>query len=109
LVGHRFRLVGLSTDAGDADTKPPGATFDITFGPASAVAQSSCGTIRYPAVRYYPTDVSPTVDLGDPAGPACSLGSDPTGVPSGELMYSVQDGNLLLSTGFVGWRFQQAG
>jgi heat shock protein HslJ len=109
LVGHRFRLVGLSTDAGGADTKSPGATFDITFGPASAVAQSSCGTIRYPAVRYYPTDVSPTVDLGDPAGPACSLGSDPTGVPSGQLMYSVQDGKLFLSTGFVGWRFQQAG
>jgi heat shock protein HslJ len=109
LTGHSFRLIGLFTDAGGVDTRFPGATFDITFGPSSAVAHSSCGTISYPSVRYHPTDASPTVDLGEPSGPACSLGSDPSGVPSGRLMYTLQDGTLFLSTGFVGWRFEPAG
>jgi heat shock protein HslJ len=105
LPGHSFRLTGLFTDAGGADTMFADARFTIAFGPTSATAESSCGTISYPTVRYYRNDFGPMVDLGDPTGPSCSLGRDPAGVPTGQLIVGVQDGKLFLSTGFVGWWF----
>lgn len=109
LIGHTYRLTRLFTDAGGVDTKYPDARFTIRFANADATAESNCGTITYPHVRYYRSGGSLTmVDIGEPEGPACSLGSDPSGVPSGKLMAGLEDGKYFLSTGFVGWYFEPA-
>lgn len=106
LIGHTYRLTRLFTDAGGVDTRYDDARFTITFAAAGATAESSCGTIAYSHVRYYGDAASPMIDLGEPAGPACDLGSDPAGVPRGQLMTGFHDGEYFLSTGFVGWRFE---
>lgn len=109
LIGHTYRLTRLFTDAGGVDTRYDDARFTITFAAAGATAESQCGTISYPVVRYYAAGGSPImVDLGEPTGPACSLGSDPSGVPRGRLMTGFSAGELYVSTGFVGWYFERA-
>lgn len=106
LIGHSFRLARLFTDAGGADTKYDDARFTIRFDTVSATAESTCGTLTYPQVRYRAETTGSTVDLGEPTGPACDLGSDPSGVPSGSLMVGVgPNGEYYLSTGFVAWYF----
>ncbi len=111
LIGHTFRLTRLFTDAGGADTKYPDATFTITFREHSADATSNCGDLRYPSIRYRSDRGVPMVDLGTPVRSTCpripDLGTDPVGVPSGELMFGYTDGEMWLSTGFVAWYFER--
>ncbi len=110
LIGHTFRLTRLFTDAGGVDTKYPDATFTITFHEHSADATSNCGDLRYPEVRYGSDRSNPTVDLGTPVRSTCpripDLGTDPPGVPTGQLMFHFADGEMWLSTGFVAWYFK---
>ena len=48
------------------------------------------------------------VRLGTPTGPDCSLGTDPRGIPSGELYFggSAKD-SYYLGTGYVAWYFDE--
>ncbi|MBN9609218.1 MAG: hypothetical protein BGO26_03870 [Actinobacteria bacterium 69-20] len=113
LIGYTFRLTRLFTDAGGVDTKYPDATFTITFHEHSADATSNCGDLRYPDVRYGSDRSNPTVDLGTPVRSTCpripDLGTDPSGVPSGQLMFRFADGEMWLSTGYVAWYFEPVG
>jgi hypothetical protein len=106
LVGHTYRLTKLFTDDGGGDTRYGDARFTITFTATDATADSQCGTIDYPTVRYFVRSGVDMVDLGEPTGPACSLGSDPSGVPHGQLMAGCSDDVCYLSTGYVAWYFE---
>ena len=111
LAGRTFVLTRLFTDAGGIDTRLPDATFTITFADGSAVATSQCGTHRYDNVVIGQDDTGGPglpVDLGTPSGPACDLGTDPPGIPSGQLYFggNPQDG-FYLSTGYVAWYFEE--
>ncbi len=112
LPGRTFVLTRLFTDAGGSDTRLPGATFRITFGRHDATAVSQCGIHHYRKVTVGGgtgmDSLGIRVRLGTPTGPACNLGTDPAGIPSGELHFGGSDKDgYYLSTGYVAWYFDE--
>lgn len=110
LGGRSFELVGLFTDAGGVDTMFDDARFVLSFGSGTAVADTQCGELVYATVRD--TDVDTigdlAIDLGQPSGPMCTLGKDPSEPPQGTLGFGASGpGEFYLSTGYVAWRFRE--
>lgn len=109
LAGRSFRMVGTVTDAGGADLMTPGLDLTIAFGEGMATISGDCSLTYKLATSERTGSSDPRIDFGEPSGPTCRVGQDPTGPPFGVLWIDEDHGRLSLSTGVVGWLFDEVG